>query len=327
MPRLRSVVGALVALLVAFWALAPMAHAMLLLRDTQHVDGTPPVIAGIQTTDVHFYTSSDDNPIPITGWMALAHAQAPTVIVLPGWKDDRPSMLPYASFLVSAGLNVLLIDFRGTGRSGGTFSLGLREPDDVEAAVSYLDTLSSLSNHHYGLFGVSFGAGVAIAAAGGNGGAYLGEPQIRAVVADSPWSTEQRTIDTLNSLHVLGLSIPLLHDAGWAIDQTIGGSPMDRTALAGAAHLQSDQALLIIHSLHDGNSTTPLSDAQALYQAAKAPKEWWLAPLGGHAGAYAAQPAVYSAKVWAFFKRYLVNAKDPLVTPMHTMPTTTRFGH
>jgi hypothetical protein len=36
-----------------------------------------------------------------------------------------------------------------------------------------------------------------------------------------------------------------------------------------------------------------------------------MAPLGGHAGAYAAQPKDYARKVIGFFRTYLVNIKDP----------------
>src|SRR5713101_8031937 len=77
MPRPRSLLIALVVVLIALWVLAPMARAMLLLRDDQHTLGSPPSIGGVQATDVHFYTSSADNPVPIAGWLVLAHPQAP----------------------------------------------------------------------------------------------------------------------------------------------------------------------------------------------------------------------------------------------------------
>lgn len=334
MRRARSLLVALVIVLIALWALTPMARAMLLLRDTQHAMPSPPLIAGVQSSFVSFYTNDPDNPIPISGWLTLANPTAPTVILVPGWKDDRTSMLPYASFLVKAHLNTLLIDLQGSGHSGGNFSLGLHEPADVEAAVSFLDSCQpvcpntnlSLNNHHYGVLGVSFGAGVALAAAGDQ--QQIGMPEIRAIVADSPWATEDPTINRLDSLHVLGVSIPLAPDAGWAVDQTIGGSPDHLTALMGAQHLQAGQALLLIHSVHDENPTTSLADAQQLYNAAKATKAKvlpiWMAPLGGHAGAYAAQPQAYANKVVGFFRKYLVHIKDPVATASPGYPTYSR---
>lgn len=330
MLRARSLLIALALALIAFWSLTPMARAMLLLRDSQHGMPSPPHIAGVQSTAVSFYTNDSTNPIPISGWLVLAHPKAPTVILVPGWKADKTSMLPYAGFLVHAGLNALLVDLQGSGHSGGSFSLGLHEPDDVGAAVSYLDTLSGLSNHHYGVLGVSFGAGVAIAAAGDPLREIIGSPEIRAVVADSPWATEDPAIDHLDSLHILGVSIPLVPDAGWAVDQTIGGSPDQSSALASASHMQTGQALFLIRTAHDDNSTTSAADVERLYQAAKSTKAAvppiWTAPLGGHAGAYAAQPKAYQARVLAFFRRYLVAIKDP--TPTAPYPDyTPRYGH
>ncbi len=350
MPRVRSLGIAIIVVLLALWILTPMARATWLLRDSQHPMGAPPIIAGVQSVDAHFvtsddstaltYLSGDNNPVPIAGWLAVVHPQAPTVILLPGWKADRTSMLKYAWFLVRGGLNVLLIDLRGTGHSGGSFSLGLYEPMDVKAAVSYLDSYAGITNHHYGVLGVSFGAGVGLAAAGGNGGAYPGDPEINAIVADSPWATEQPTIDDLNSIDIFGQAIPLPHtsrffdrtlppDAEWAIEQTIGGSPNTRSALAGAAHLAPGQSLLIIHSVHDENATTSAADAQELYAAAHVRhKELWLAPRGGHAGAYDAQPQVYEAKVLHFFRRYLVSIKDaPYVPPSMQPDPLNRFQH
>src|ERR1035437_11115616 len=183
MGRLRSWSIAIAVVVIAVWVFPPMARAMWLRRDVQHPMGNPPIVAGTQAVDAHFYTTDDStaanpnvepNPIPIAGWLVVTNEKAPTVILLPGWKDDRTTMLKYADFLVRGGLNVLLIDMQGSGHSGGTFTLGFNEPTDVKAAVSYLDTYQGIINHHYGVLGVGFGAGVGIAAAGGGGNPYPG---------------------------------------------------------------------------------------------------------------------------------------------------------
>jgi hypothetical protein len=102
-----------------------------------------------------------------------------------------------------------------------------------------------------------------------------------------------------------------LPDAHWVVDETIGGNPDTRSALEGAMHLSPSQALLIIHSAGDTNSTTSLAAAEQLYEAAQVQhKTLWIAPLGGHAGALAAQPAVYQAKVMGFLHKYLVDYHD-----------------
>ena len=305
MPRLSTFLVSIVVVVAALWILTPMARAMLLLREAQHTVEAAPVLDGLQATDAHFYTSDDstglgssdavDNPIPIAGWLYVVNTNAPTVILLPGWKADRSTMVSYAAMLLKGGLNVLAIDMQGSGHSGGEFSLGLNEPMDAKAAISWLENDNSqLTNHHYALYGVSFGAGVAIATAGGNGDQYPGASEVVAIVADSPWATEDDTIDRLNSLPLPGFSLSLPHsvtlfghhveflpDARWVVDATVGGNPDTRSALEGAEHLASTQSLLIIHSAGDTNSTTSLASAQQLYDAAHVQhKVLWIAPKG-----------------------------------------------
>jgi pimeloyl-ACP methyl ester carboxylesterase len=345
MPRLSSLLLGLVVVVVGLWVLTPMARAMLLLRETQHTVEAAPVIDGVQATGQHFYSNNDstgpdassvpENSIPIAGWLYVVNTHAPTVILLPGWKDDRSSMVGYASMLLKGGLNVMAIDFRGTGHSGGEFSLGLNEPMDVKAAITQLDSLGQLSNHHYALFGVSFGAGVAIATAGGNGDQYLDAPEVVAVVADSPWATEDNTVDRLNAIPLPGFSIPLPHsvtlfghhiqflpDAQWAVNSTIGGNLDTRSALEGAKHLTSNQSLLIIHSAGDTNPTTSEAAARQLYDAAHVKhKSLWIAPAGGHASAMVAQPEAYQSTVLTFLQKYLVGYHDapaPSVAPSYS---------
>jgi hypothetical protein len=333
MPRLSTFLISIVLVIMALWVFTPMARAMLLLRETQHTVEAAPVLDGVPAVSAHFYTSDDststsdpqqDNPIPIAGWLYVVNTNAPTAILLPGWKDDRSTVVPYAKMLLTGGINVLAIDMRGSGHSGGEFSLGLNEPLDVKAAISYLDADTALANHHYALYGVSFGAGVAIATAGGNGDQYPGASEVVAVVADSPWATEDDTVSRLNNLPLPGFSVPLpqfvtlfghsfefLPDARWVIDTTLGGNPDTRSALAGAQHLATTQSLLIIHSAGDTNSTTSLAASQQLYDAAHVQhKTLWIAPKGGHAGAMSAQPAAYQDTVMGFLKKYLVGYHD-----------------
>ena len=145
------------------------------------------------------------------------------MISIPGFKDDSSSMVPYARMLHAAGFNVLLYDSRGTGGSGGTFTLGLREVHDVEGAARFLDGRTGLPNHHYGLLGVSMGAGVAIVAA-----SHL--PEVRAVVADSPYTNQHITVDRLDSLRLGPLSLPQAPDAPWLVDRVQPGETRGRRA-------------------------------------------------------------------------------------------------
>ncbi len=290
--RLIRLLVVAVVLLVLFWVGVPVARTAELLANPFHHAPARPASFSVQPVA---FRARDG--VPLAGWFVAGGARAPAVILVPGFKADRASMLPYARFLHAAGYNVLLYDSRGTGASGGAFSLGVREVDDVRGAVAYLDHRPGLRSHHYGVLGVSLGAGVAIVAA-----AHL--PSIVAVVADSAYTNQQAVVDRLDTLRVGGVSIPLAPVAPWLVDRILG------VRLASFSPLQSvgaitPRALLLIHSRHDTNPTTPLHDVLALYHAAGSPVSLWIAPRGGHASALVAQPGEYRSRVIAFFKRYL----------------------
>lgn len=246
---------------------------------------------GLATQSVHFHASDG---VALSGWFVPASPKAPSIVLIPGFKDDRSTMVPYARFLHAAGINVLLYDGRGTGGSSGTFSLGLREVNDVRGAMRYL---SQRSDHRVGLLGVSLGAGVAIVAA-----ARL--PAIGATVADSAYVDQTALVDRLDELHAGPLTIPLAPVAPWLVDQILG-KPLKSFSPLRAVPNIAPRALYLIHSWHDSNPTTPLKGAEKLYHAAGQPVFLWIAPRGGHAGALAAQRQPYEQSVIQFYRRYL----------------------
>jgi uncharacterized protein len=249
---------------------------------------------GLPVEQVHFPAADG---VRIAGWLVGTSPTAPVVILVPGFKAGSTSMVPYARFLYKGGFDALLYDSRGMGGSGGSFTLGVREVEDVQGAVAYLDARPHLNHLGYGLLGVSLGAGVAIVAA-----AHL--PRIAAVVADSAYTDQHRTVDRLDSLVFGGLHVPLAPIAPWTVDRLTGVTLRDFSPLHAVARI-SPRPLLLIHSLHDGNPTTPLAGARALQAAAGSHVGMWVAPQGGHAGALAAQPAEYAHRVLAFFHRWL----------------------
>lgn len=68
--------------------------------------------------------------------------------------------------LVSAGVAALRFNFRGVGGSGGRFDQERGEREDVVAALAHLAALPEVDGDRIGLAGYSFGAAMALAAAG-----------------------------------------------------------------------------------------------------------------------------------------------------------------
>jgi pimeloyl-ACP methyl ester carboxylesterase len=293
MTRRARFLALYVLILILLWVGIPIARAgALVITNPFRSPSARPT--GMPVKPIRFRAADG---VTIAGWLVGSSATAPIVILVPGFKAGATSMIPYARLLYKGGFDVLLYDSRGTGGSGGGFTLGVREFDDVRGAVAYLDRRRDLQDHRYGLLGVSLGAGVAIVAA-----ARL--PQIAATVADSAYTDQHRTVDRLDSLVFGRIRIPLAPIAPWVVDRLIGVSLHTFSPLHAVSHI-SPRPLLLIHSLHDANPTTPLEGARALQAAAGPHSTLWVAPHGGHAGALAAQPFEYSRRVLAFFHHWL----------------------
>jgi pimeloyl-ACP methyl ester carboxylesterase len=291
-PRLALVV--LLAAMLA-WAALPAARAVVLVSSWLH-RGAP----GEAPTDLPLrpVTFAAADGVRLAGWFVLAAPNAPTVILVHGFKGSRADMLPWARFLFAAGYNALLYDSRGCGQSAGWgIALGAREADDVVGAVRYVRGRADLAAHVVGALGVSLGAGDVLLAA-------AREPGLAAVVADSAWTDERPQLDRMGAIRVGPLALPVLPYEPALVDALIG-APLEATRPLRVIGAIAPRAVLLIHSADDGNATTPLAGERALFAAAGVPKAQWIAPSGGHAGALRAHPAEYQRQVLAFFAAHL----------------------
>jgi len=81
--------------------------------------------------------------------------------------------------LARAGMAAFRFNFRGVGKSQGSFAEGVGEQDDVRAAIAFLSTMRDIDSQRIGLAGYSFGAGVALPVA-------LSEDRLQALALISP---------------------------------------------------------------------------------------------------------------------------------------------
>lgn len=132
---------------------------------------------GLQAQEVSF--PSRDG-IPLKAWFLSAEgAPRGTIILAHGIDGNRSNMLPRAAFLVHDGYNVLDVDLRDHGGSGGNYaSPGYLESRDILGAISYLRRNGQMGP--LVAMGHSYGAVAALWAA-------TKSPDISAVVADSAY--------------------------------------------------------------------------------------------------------------------------------------------
>jgi len=237
--------------------------------------------------------------VELNGWFVPGGGDGGTIVVSHGLGASGAASYPAYAFLNRAGHDLLLIDHRAHGHSGGrASSLGPLEVHDLLAAVSYLRSRNGIDPERIGAIGCSMGAGVVL-------GAAAREPALRAVVADSVYAELGQVWDRFGRVSIRGTSLswswgmPMRWGAWlWTGAQPATFAPIDAIAQI------SPRPLLLIHGERDNGACT-VADAQRLYATAGEPKELWIVPGAGHCGAHSVQPQAYEERISAFFARAL----------------------
>jgi alpha-beta hydrolase superfamily lysophospholipase len=93
----------------------------------------------------------------IDTWLIESTQAKATLILMHGYGSTKSSLIENAEWLVGQGYNVLLLDFRGHGKSSGNAtSIGYEESQDAKAAYDYIQ--KRFPQQKIILFGSSMGA-------------------------------------------------------------------------------------------------------------------------------------------------------------------------
>jgi pimeloyl-ACP methyl ester carboxylesterase len=113
-----------------------------------------------------------------------------TIVVLHGYLQDKRFLTPWALRLAQAGYRCAVVDLRGHGESTGKhIGFGAFEAADISAVIDDLGR-RGWDVSRVGLFGVSYGASVALLTAGR-------DPRVKAVVAFEPFSSAEQAVPEL----------------------------------------------------------------------------------------------------------------------------------
>ncbi|MCZ6751108.1 MAG: alpha/beta hydrolase [Acidobacteria bacterium] len=241
--------------------------------------------------DVHF--ESRDG-LRLAGWF-LPGTNGATVILTHGRGGNRTWMLPHADYLHRNGFSVLLFDFRFHGKSeGDVHTLGAKEPWDVEAAVDYLKARPDVDTERIGVQGNSLGAVAAIFAA-------AERPELKGVIADVPFKSLSSVIDH-SFRRLVGLpSFPFapVSKFFWELRLGINMEDVEPVKVIGKI---SPRPVFLIDDLED--DPLPSDSVEAVYQAAREPKELWQIPeCSPHGKGWECKGEEYERRVLAFWRK------------------------
>jgi pimeloyl-ACP methyl ester carboxylesterase len=187
--RLERCLGATTAVVVLFYAVTGYVGSADMFGDHPRWRGMNrgPSDFGLRSETVSF-DSTDGVPLK-AWWLPASGTPRAAVIIAHGIDHTRQVMLPRATFLVHGGYDVLAIDLRGHGESGGSIvSPGLLEARDILGALRYIRSRGN--NEPVALLGVSYGAAASLIAAAES-------PEIAAVISDSSFLTGKDTSEDI----------------------------------------------------------------------------------------------------------------------------------
>ncbi len=235
----------------------------------------------------------------LEGWFIASAGARRTIAVFPGAGANKGNFVWFVGPLVDQGYNVAIFDLHAHGGSSGWLTTwGIREAGDVRAVVRWLKRERAQQAEKVVALGSSQGAmAVALAAAD--------EPAIDAVVLDSPFvSHRQWAHDHAAAIPWLG---PLLADVLLLAMSAWTSTDFFTPSAASAVAALAPRPVMIIHG--DDDTWMPRSYSQALFDAARGPRELWFGP-GGHSTIVTAEPANYGARVRLFLEETL-GAREP----------------
>jgi alpha-beta hydrolase superfamily lysophospholipase len=216
-------------------------------------------------------------------------AGRPVVIVSHGFGTNRYEGEDMVPWLAEAGYGVFLFDFQAHGESEGPFTtVGLNEVDDYLCAVAYLQERFGREVPLLAV-GLSMGGAVAIMAAARC-------PDIRAVVADSPFATLDRAV--ARAFRVFFRLPPRLfaRPTVWFAERFTGGRVGQVKPIEAVAAI-APRPLFLVQGTAD--SIVDPEDSLLLFAAAGEPKEVWRVDGLDHVAVRSHFPDEYKLRVLA----------------------------
>jgi len=227
----------------------------------------------------------------LAAWYCDRGPESTLIIMFHGYSAEKTSLIPEAQALLAAGHSVMLVDFRGSGGSSESYTtVGVREADDVAAAMRYAET--NVTHPATILYGKSMGAASILRAVDRH--ALRPNGIIIEAVFDRMLTTAG------NRFHAMGLpafpgaqALVFWGGRQWGFDG-FAHNPVDfaRTVRCPA---------LVMHGAADPRAT--LVEGQRVYDAIPSPKTFITFPESGHASYIADAPEAWGRAVDALIQQ------------------------
>ncbi|MDX2216635.1 MAG: alpha/beta hydrolase [Oculatellaceae cyanobacterium bins.114] len=223
---------------------------------------TTPKEFGLEYEDVWLPVKGGDSlngetPAQLHGWWIPAQSTSRGVVLyLHGNGANIGANVAQAERFHRLGLSVLLIDYRGYGKSTGGFPSEAKVYEDATVAWNYLTQKRNISPQRILLYGHSLGGAIATQLA-------VQQPDAAGLIVQCSFTSIREMTNRIRSYRLLPIDLVLTQRF-----ESIRKVP----------HLK--MPVLFIHGMAD--TEIPFDMSQTLYEAAPEPKRLWLVPDAGH---------------------------------------------
>jgi len=190
-------------------------------------------------------------------WWVPAKLNSEKVIIdLHGNRNNIGANVGYAEQFHQMGLSVLLVEYRGYGRSTNRFPSEKTVYEDVELAWHYLVNERQINPNNIYIFGHSLGGAIAINLA-------FNYPEVAGLIIESSFTNIREMINFKNKYWMFPINLILTQK-------------FDSLAKISALKMP----ILLTHGTED--ELIPSTMSEALFTAAKEPKQLLIIPGAGH---------------------------------------------
>ncbi len=228
----------------------------------------------------------------IAAWYGAPLSGSATVVLSHGVRGSRLQLSERARFLREAGYGILVYDAQAHGESTGThITFGYLEAHDAAAAVAYVRARNAQS---IGFIGPSLAGASAL----------LGpEPlSVDALVLEAVYPTFEAAVTNRIALRLGSAVAPLL--SRLLLHQVQPRLGFDPFRLNPVETIGRSQAPLLLIAGSEDRHTT-LAESEALFRAARRPKQLWVVEGAAHQSFHRFAGTEYERRVLEFFGRYL----------------------
>jgi fermentation-respiration switch protein FrsA (DUF1100 family) len=204
--------------------------------------------------------------VTLHGWYFKAKEEKGTILVCHGYFENVSVYAEHDLWLVDAGYNVFIFDYRGYGRSEGVPDIEGVHLDTEAALETLVFKLPRAKQDGIIVFGKSLGG--AIAVYGVAKSHYKG--WVKALILDSPFSSYRQIARKRIARSIIGK--PFQYPLSFLVNDDYSPVRLIKNV--------SPVPVVIMHGTND--KTTPIDHGWALYDAALSPKTLWVSRVPGH---------------------------------------------